>query len=103
MNIVKMMQQAKKVQQQMAKLQEEIRALEVVGEAGGGMVKVTMRGDHTVAQVAIEPSLFEEDRDLLPDLIAAAINDAVRKLAEAVAEKQKALLAGMPLPPGLGL
>ncbi|MDX8407522.1 MAG: YbaB/EbfC family nucleoid-associated protein, partial [Mariprofundaceae bacterium] len=70
---------------------------------GGGMVKVHMRGDATASSVEIEPSLFDEDRDLLPDLIAAAINDATRKLAEARERKQRELLAGMPLPPGFSL
>lgn len=103
-NIGKLMQQAKKMQEQMAKMQEELASLEVVGEAGGGMVKVVAGGDRRIKSVSIDESLWrEEDKALLEDLVAAAVNAAMQKAEEAVAEKQKAMLAGLPLPPGFSL
>lgn len=97
-----MMKQAQQMQERMQKAQEEIASLEVTGEAGAGMVKITMYGNHNVKRVAIDPSLFgdEDDREMLEDLIAAATNDAVRRVEEASKEKMAGVTGGMGLPPG---
>ncbi|MDQ6993199.1 MAG: YbaB/EbfC family nucleoid-associated protein [Mariprofundus sp.] len=104
MNIGKMMMQAKKMQENMKTMQLELADMEVSGEAGGGMVHVTMSGDKAVHRVEIDPSLWaEQDKALVEDLVAAAVNHASQK-AEAIAkEKQQSLMAGMPLPPGFSL
>jgi DNA-binding YbaB/EbfC family protein len=98
-----MMKQAKAMQEKMAKVQEEVAALEVTGESGAGLVRVQMTGRHDVRAVTIDPALMSEDREVLEDLIAAAVNDAVRR----VEGEQKALMsevtAGLPLPPGMKL
>jgi len=98
-----MMKQAKAMQEKMAKVQEQVAALEVTGESGAGLVRVQMTGRHDVRAVAIDPALMSEDREVLEDLIAAAVNDAVRR----VEGEQKALMAevtaGLPLPPGMKL
>src|SRR5690349_24417262 len=98
-----MMKQAMALQANMKKAQEEIAAMEVVGESGGGMVKVTMNGKHEVKRVQIEPSVAGDDREMLEDLVAAAINDAVHKVDARVQEKMAALTAGLNLPPGMKL
>lgn len=104
MNIGKMMQQARKMQENMQKLQDELASMEVSGEAGGGMVKVTMTCSHQVKRVEIDPSLLEEnDRSLLEDLIAAAVNAAAVNASERGKAEQQKLMAGMPLPPGFSL
>ena len=104
MNIAKMMQQAKKMQENMKQMQEEMAALEVHGEAGGGMVKVLMSGDQMVRRVDIDPSLWaEQDKGLIEDLVAAAVNQASQKVSETQKEKQQGMMAGMPLPPGFSL
>jgi nucleoid-associated protein EbfC len=87
----------------MQKAQAEIETLEVVGESGGGMVKVTMTGKHQVKRVQIEPAVVSEDREMLEDLIAAATNDAVQKVDVRVQEKMASLTAGLQLPPGMKL
>jgi DNA-binding YbaB/EbfC family protein len=87
----------------MKQAQDAIAALEVEGEAGGGMVKVVMTGRHDVKRVTIAPSLLSEDKDMLEDLVAAAMNDAVRKVETASQQKMAGLTAGMPLPPGFKL
>jgi len=98
-----MMKQAKAMQEKMAKVQEQVAALEVTGESGAGLVRVQMTGRHDVRAVTIDPALMSEDREVLEDLIAAAVNDAVRR----VEGEQKALMAevtaGLPLPPGMKL
>jgi DNA-binding YbaB/EbfC family protein len=91
------------MQANMQKVQEEIASLEVVGESGGGMVKVTMTGKHEVRRVAIEPTVVGEDREMLEDLVAAAINDAVHKVEARVQEKMASVTAGLQLPPGMKL
>lgn len=102
MNIGKMMQQAKKMQQNMEKMQEELATLEISGESGGGMVKVMMMGDRSVRSVSIDPAVWDEqDKSLIEDLVAAAFNHASQKVDEASKEKQKSMMAGLPLPPGL--
>ncbi len=104
MNIGKMMQQARKMQENMQKMQEELAGMEVYGEAGGGMVKVAIGGDRVVRKVEIDPSLWDEqDKDLLEDLVVAAMNSALQSVEEMMQEKQKAMLGGLPLPPGFSL
>lgn len=102
-NINQLMKQAQAMQANMQKVQDEIAGLEVIGEAGGGMVKVTMTGRHETRRVQIEPSVIGEDREMLEDLVAAAVNDAVRKVEARVQEKMSALTAGLQLPPGMKL
>lgn len=104
MNIGKMMQQARKMQENLQKLQQELAAMEVTGEAGGGMVRVTLGGDHLVRSVEIDDAVWQEhDKSLVEDLIVAACNAAAASLAEASKRKQQELMAGMPLPPGFSL
>ena len=102
-NIGNMMKQAQAVQQNMQKVQAEIAQLEVVGESGGGMVKVTMTGQHNVKRVQLEPAVVTEDREMLEDLIVAATNDAVKKVEAAVQVKMSSVMGGMQLPPGFKL
>ncbi len=102
-NIGNMMKQAQQLQANMQKAQAEIAAMEVIGEAGGGMAKVTMNGKHEVSRVAIDQTLLSDDKDMLEDLIAAAVNDAVRKVERATQEKMSGLMGGMNLPPGMKL
>jgi DNA-binding YbaB/EbfC family protein len=102
-NIGNMMKQAEALQRNMQKAQEEIAAMEVVGESGGGMVKVTMNGRHEVRRVQIEPAVVGEDREMLEDLVAAACNDAVRKIESNTQQKMSGLMSGMKLPPGMKL
>jgi nucleoid-associated protein EbfC len=99
-NVMKQMQA---MQANMQKVQAEIAAMEVVGESGGGMVKVTMTGKHEVKRVQIEASVSAEDREMLEDLIAAAANDAVHKVEARTQEKMSSLTAGLQLPPGMKL
>jgi len=98
-----LMKQAQAMQDSMKKAQEAIAAMEVEGESGAGLVKVVMTGRHDVKRVTIDPSLLGEDKDMLEDLVAAAINDAVRKVEAASQEKMAGLTAGLPLPPGFKL
>jgi DNA-binding YbaB/EbfC family protein len=102
-NIGNMMKQAEALQRNMQKAQEEIALMEVVGESGGGMVTVTMNGRHEVKRVQIEPSVIGEDREMLEDLVAAACNDAVRKVEANTQQKMSGLMSGMKLPPGMKL
>ena len=95
-----LMKQAQEMQQKMQRVQEEVARAEVQGEAGAGMVKVTMNGRHDVSRVEIDPSVMEEDKELLEDLLAAAVNDAVRKIEANSQEKMAGMTAGMQLPPG---
>ncbi|WP_299493567.1 YbaB/EbfC family nucleoid-associated protein [uncultured Shewanella sp.] len=96
-----LMKQAQMMQDKMAKVQEEIAQMEVTGEAGAGLVKVTMTGSHNVRKVDIDPSLLEDDKEMLEDLIAAACNDAARRVDEDQKEKMAAVTGGMQLPPGM--
>jgi nucleoid-associated protein EbfC len=98
-----LMKQAQEMQESMKKAQEAIAAMEVEGQSGAGLVKVVMTGRHDVKRVSIDPTLLGEDKDMLEDLVAAAINDAVRKVESASQEKMAGLTAGMPLPPGFKL
>jgi nucleoid-associated protein EbfC len=87
----------------MQKMQEQLALLEVTGEAGAGMVKVTMTGSHSVRRIEIDPSLMEDDKELLEDLVAAACNDAVRRVEEQNKSKMGEITGGMQLPPGMKL
>ena len=102
-NIAQMMQQAQKMQENLQKAQEEIAKLEVTGSAGGGMVEVTMTGRHEVRRVRIDRKLMADDPEMTEDMLAAAINDAVNKVAEASREKLGGVSSGMNLPPGFKL
>jgi DNA-binding YbaB/EbfC family protein len=98
-----LMQQAQKMQENMKRLQDELAQMEVEGQAGAGMVKVVMTCKHQVRRVSIDPSLVGEDKDMLEDLVAAAINDAVRRAEETSQQKMASMTAGLPLPPGFKL
>jgi DNA-binding YbaB/EbfC family protein len=95
-----LMKQAQAMQDNMKKAQDELGLVEVTGESGAGLVKVSMTCKHDVKRVSIDPSLLAEDKDLLEDLVAAAFNAAVRKAEEASAEKMGKITAGMPGLPG---
>ncbi len=95
-----LMQQAQQMQEKLQQAQEEIANAEVGGESGAGMVKIQMNGRHDVKRVEIDPSLMEEDKEILEDLIAAAVNDAVRKIEVSSQEKMAGLTGGMGMPPG---
>ncbi len=101
-NIGQLMQQAQKMQENLKKAQEEMAGLEVTGEAGGGLVKVVMNGRHEVRRVTIDPDVGD-DREMIEDLVAAAVNDAVNRVQEMMQEKMSGLTGGMPLPPGFNL
>lgn len=94
------MQQAQKMQEDLKKAQEELAAMEVQGESGGGLVTVLMTGKREVRKVTIDDSLVGDDKDMLEDLVAAAINDAVRKVSKMKKEKMADVTAGIPIPPG---
>lgn len=96
-NILK---QAQKMQEELQKAQERLAQEEVVGDSGGGMVKVTMNGRHEVKRVEIDPSLMTDDKEMLEDLVAAAFNAAAKRVAERMQENMAGLTAGLPLPPG---
>jgi len=101
--IAGLMKQAQQMQENLKKAQDEIAAMEVEGQAGAGMVKVVMTGRHDVKRVSIDPSLMGDDKDMLEDLIAAAVNDAVRRVEAATQEKMGGLTSGLGLPPGMKL
>jgi nucleoid-associated protein EbfC len=98
-----LMKQAQKMQENMARAQEELAGIEVEGQAGNGLVKVVMTCRNNVRRVKIDPSLLADDKDMLEDLIAAAINDAVRLAEVTSQEKMGKVTAGMPMPPGMKL
>jgi DNA-binding YbaB/EbfC family protein len=98
-----LMKQAQEMQANMQKAQEEIASLEVTGESGGGMVKITMTGKHEVRRVNIDDSLLADDKDMLEDLVAAAINDATHKVEATTQERMAGLTNGLNLPPGMKL
>jgi DNA-binding YbaB/EbfC family protein len=94
-----MMKQAQQMQANMEKAQQELALMEVTGQAGGGMVKITMTGKHDVKRVSIEDALFEDDKEMLEDLIAAAVNDAVRQVEKTSQDRMAGMMpAGMKLP-----
>ncbi len=98
-----LMKQAQQMQENMKRMQEQLGSIEVEGQAGAGMVKVVMTCRHDVKRVSIDPSLLGEDKDMLEDLVAAAVNDAVRKVEATVQEKMGSVTAGLPIPPGMKL
>ncbi len=98
-----LMKQAQKMQEDMKKAQEEIARMEVEGQSGGGMVTVVMNGRHELRSVKIDDSLMGDDKDMLEDLIAAAVNDATRKVEQESSSKMSGLTAGLNLPGGMKL
>ena len=94
------MQQAQKMQDNLKKAQEELASIEIQGESGGGLITILMTGKREVRKVSIDPSLLGEDKDMLEDLVAAAINDAVHKVGKMKKEKMADVTAGIPIPPG---
>jgi DNA-binding YbaB/EbfC family protein len=101
--MAQLMQQAQKMQENLKRAQEEIAQLEVTGSAGGGMVSVTMSGRHEVRRVAIDRKILADDPEMAEDLVVAAFNDAVNKVAAASQERMAGLAGGMDLPPGFKL
>ena len=97
------MQQAQKMQEDLKKAQEELALMQVQGQSGGGLVTIVMTGKREARKVTIDDSLLGEDKDMLEDLVAAAINDAVSKVAKMKKEKMSDITAGIPLPPGFQL
>lgn len=97
------MKQAQRMQEELQKVQQRLAEEEVTGEAGGGMVKVILNGKNQARRVQIDPSLFQDDRDLLEDLIVAAINDAVERITEKQQSSMANATAGVRLPPGFKL
>jgi len=98
-----LMKQAQQMQDNMRKMQEQLASVEVEGQSGAGLVKVVMTCRHDVKRVTIDPSLLNDDKDMLEDLVAAAFNDAVRRAEATSQEKMAGLTAGLPLPPGFKL
>jgi hypothetical protein len=98
-----LMKQAQQMQDNLKKAQEDLARIEVEGQSGAGLVKVLMTCRHDVKRVTIDPSLLSEDRDMLEDLVAAAVNDAVRRVEATTQEKMSGLTMGMPMPPGMKL
>jgi len=96
-----LMKQAQKMQADLAKAQEQLAKEEMTGESGGGLVKVTMNGKHEVRRIEIDESLIGDDKEMLEDLVAAAINDVVHRIAEKTQESMSGLTSGMGLPPGM--
>lgn len=95
-----LMQQAQKMQENVKRLQEELANIEVEGQAGAGLVKVTLTCKFKTRRISIDPSLLGEDRDMLEDLVATAFNDAVRRAEETSEQRMASITAGLPLPPG---
>ncbi len=95
-----LMKQAQQMQENMKRMQEQLATIEVEGQSGAGMVKVVMTCRHDVKRVTIDPGLLKDDKDMLEDLVAAAFNDAVRKVEATVQEKLGGMTSGLGLPPG---
>ena len=95
-----LMKQAQQMQENMKKMQEQLGQVEVEGQSGAGLVKVTITCRNDVKRIAIDPSLLADDKDMLEDLIVAAMNDALRKAEQTAAERLGSVTAGLPLPPG---
>jgi DNA-binding YbaB/EbfC family protein len=94
------MQQAQKMQEDLKKAQEELGLMQVTGQSGGGLVTIVMTGKREARKVTIDPSLVGEDKDMLEDMVAAAINDAVNKVGKMKKERMAEITAGLPIPPG---
>jgi len=101
--LASLMKQAQAMQDNLKRAQDELAQMEVEGQSGAGLVKVTMTCKHDVKRITIDPSLLADDKDMLEDLVAAAFNDGVRRAEEVSQEKMGKLTAGMPLPPGMKL
>ena len=101
--IAGLMKQAQAMQENLKRAQDELASIEVEGQSGAGLVKVTMTCKHDVKRIVIDPSLLADDKDMLEDLVAAAFNDGVRRAEEVSQDKMGKLTAGMPLPPGMKL
>ncbi len=101
--IAGLMKQAQQMQENMKKAQEQLASIEVEGQAGAGVVKVVMTCKYDVRRVSIDPSLMSDDKEMLEDLIAAAVNDAVRRIEATTQEKMAGFSAGLNLPPGMKL
>lgn len=99
-NMGDLMKQAQQLQEQMQKAQERLANAEVTGESGAGLVKVVMTGRHDVRRVTLDPSLLQEDKEVLEDLLAAAVNDAVRRVEANSREMLSGLTQGLNMPPG---
>ena len=95
-----LMKQAQQMQENMKKMQEQLASTEVEGQSGAGLVKVVMTCRHDVKRITIDESLMKDDKEMLEDLVAAAVNDAVRRVESTVQEKMAGVTAGLPLPPG---
>jgi len=102
-NIGQLMKQAQMMQENMRRMQEQLATVEVEGQSGAGMVKVVMTCKHDVKRVMIDPSLVGDDREMLEDLVAAAFNDAARRVEQTVSEKMSGFTAGLGLPAGFKL
>jgi DNA-binding YbaB/EbfC family protein len=98
-----LMKQAQQMQTQMADMQEELSSLEVQGQAGGGLVSISMSCKHEVRRINIDDALLGDDKDMLEDILAAAFNDALRKVEKTVQEKYSGMTSGLGLPPGFKL
>ena len=98
-----LMKQAQQMQENMRKMQEQLASVEVEGQSGAGMVKVVMTCKHDVKRISIDPSLVGDDKEMLEDLVAAAVNDAVRRVEATVQEKMSGFTTGLGLPPGMKL
>lgn len=103
MKMGNIMKQAQQMQANMQKMQQELAEMEVVGEAGAGMVKVTMNGKHDVKRVEINPNVLSDDKEMVEDLVAAAVNDANRRIEKMTEEKMASVTSGMGLPAGMKL
>ncbi len=102
-NIGQIMKQAQMMQENMRKMQDQLTAIEVEGQAGAGMVKIQMTCKYDVKRVTIDPALVGDDKEMLEDLVAAAFNDAARRVEATTAEKMSGMTAGIGLPPGMKL
>ncbi|MGH8510105.1 MAG: YbaB/EbfC family nucleoid-associated protein [Gammaproteobacteria bacterium] len=98
-----LLKQAQQMQEDFKRAQEDLANVEITGESGGGMVKVVMTGRHDVRRVTLDPALLNEEKEMLEDLLAAAVNDANRRVEQASQDKLAGLTAGMGLPPGFKL
>lgn len=95
-----LMKQAQQMQDNLKKVQDQLAAVEVEGQSGAGLVKVVVTCRNDVRRVSIDPSLLADDRDMLEDLVAAAVNDALRRAEQTAAERMSSVTSGLPLPPG---
>jgi len=99
-NIGQLMKQAQMMQENMRRMQEQLATVEVEGQSGAGLVKVVMTCKHDVKRISIDPTLVGDDREMLEDLVAAAFNDAARRVEQTISEKMSGFTAGLGLPPG---